>query len=251
MKRLLLSALAGVALAACSSRQTPQANLATSVAATLAAGSAGGGGDVTPATEPAQPPSATPIVDTGPAPTPTLGPIPLSGTALPTAVQTGSPLPGPTAVPITSTRPAPTPAVFEVVAVYQVFQNGRMLWLADRGEIWVMIGRTTGPYKVFPDQFREGDPETDPGLTPPPGYLQPKRGFARIWRDNPDLRAQIGWATDWEFAYSARATRTTIGAFDGSGNFTPAGDLWAVYLGDGSLAYFNAAAGMWAVQARP
>ena len=42
------------------------------------------------------------------------------------------------------------------------------------------------------------DPSTDPtsgGETPPAGLFEPTLGFGKVWREKPDVRAALGWAT--------------------------------------------------------
>ena len=63
-------------------------------------------------------------------------------------------------------------------------------------------------YKSYTDTWAEGQPETA-GLTPPPGKLEPKRGFGKIWRDEPGVRDALGWATMPE-----RGDRATLQFFD-------------------------------------
>ncbi len=53
------------------------------------------------------------------------------------------------------------------------------------------------------DEFREGDPESDPAFSPPPGREQPLRGFGKVWREHADLRSAIGWALAKEEPASA------------------------------------------------
>ena len=37
--------------------------------------------------------------------------------------------------------------------------------------------------------------ESDPTITPPSGYYQPRRGFGKIWREQAGARDKLGWAT--------------------------------------------------------
>jgi hypothetical protein len=91
---------------------------------------------------------------------------------------------------------ATQPAV-EMAGAYQPFQRGRMFWRGDEKQIYVV--RRDGTWAAFQDTWAEGQPSTDPALTPPEGLLQPIRGFGKVWREQlggPD--AQIGWATEHE-----------------------------------------------------
>src|SRR5262249_32286451 len=52
-----------------------------------------------------------------------------------------------------------------------------------------------GRFQKFDDTFVAGvDPESS-YLSPPPGLMEPVRGFGKIWRNYPDVRTNIGWAT--------------------------------------------------------
>jgi serine/threonine-protein kinase len=85
-----------------------------------------------------------------------------------------------------------------VNGAYQRFDNGAMLWREDTRQIYVFFN--DGTWRSFADTFAEGDPESDPALAPPGGKLQPIRGFGKVWRDNEEVRAQLGWATAKETA---------------------------------------------------
>ncbi|MDF1515761.1 MAG: hypothetical protein P1S60_18285, partial [Anaerolineae bacterium] len=81
-------------------------------------------------------------------------------------------------------------------AAQQPFQNGFMIWLEPSKSIVVFFNNYGGQsYRIFPDTFKDGDPETDPNFAPPSGLLQPKRGFGKVWRENIVVRDNLGWAT--------------------------------------------------------
>ncbi|GAB4200474.1 MAG: hypothetical protein OHK0022_21570 [Roseiflexaceae bacterium] len=74
-------------------------------------------------------------------------------------------------------------------------------------------------------------PARDRRLTPPPGLLAPKRGFGKLWRENPDLREMLGWATAPE-----RADKATIQEFTASpGLIWLQGSDFVYALGPGRL----------------
>ena len=82
-----------------------------------------------------------------------------------------------------------------VSMVAQPFERGVMLWRADTRTIYALWDEEEGPrWRAFEDTFQEGEPESDPALTPPESFRQPERGFGKIWRQNPDVRAALGWA---------------------------------------------------------
>jgi hypothetical protein len=41
----------------------------------------------------------------------------------------------------------------------------------------------------------------------PEGRRQPERGFGKVWREHPEVRAQIGWAQAREEAITAQVQR--------------------------------------------
>ncbi len=89
-----------------------------------------------------------------------------------------------------------------------------MLWHASTnpkvpvGSIDIIFGGVPVKYKSTRDTWAEGEPETT-GLTPPPGKLEPKRGFGKVWREEPGVREALGWATQPE-----RSDRAVMQFFD-------------------------------------
>jgi len=98
---------------------------------------------------------------------------------------------------------APAP----VSGAYQPYQNGRMVWVASLGAgaqpaIYALLN--DGTYQRLNDTFVEGvDPESV-GSVPPPGLLEPMRGFGKAWRENPPVRDRIGWAAAPEIPTGAQ-----------------------------------------------
>jgi hypothetical protein len=84
---------------------------------------------------------------------------------------------------------------------YQRFENGTMVWRQDTSQIYVFFN--DGTWRSFADTFEEGDRESDAAFAPPAGKMQPIRGFGKVWRDNPDVREQLGWAMAKEAAQPA------------------------------------------------
>lgn len=82
-------------------------------------------------------------------------------------------------------------------AAIQNFENGSMIWVQlteDNPRIYAYL--EYGYYQSFPDTWQEGvDPE-EPDVNPPEGLYKPRRGFGKVWIDNPDLRNDIGWAIE-------------------------------------------------------
>lgn len=84
----------------------------------------------------------------------------------------------------------------------QSFENGMMFWSEILEQFFVAVGGNQGTwYTVNQDQIRSYNPD-GPGCKPPTDVpenrLQPMRGFGAIWCDFPDIREDIGWATEQE-----------------------------------------------------
>ena len=114
--------------------------------------------------------------------------------------------PATVAPPTATTDPLPTPVVSQIQVAEQVFEKGRMFWLQPVDQIWVMVVTREGggDWSVYQDTFEEGEPESDPSLTPEAGFQQPERGFGKLWRENPNVREALGWAITPEFGYVTR-----------------------------------------------
>ena len=84
----------------------------------------------------------------------------------------------------------------------QHFERGTMFWSEADDRIYVLYSDGNYPqWRAYEDAWDEGDPVSDPGISPPSGMFQPLRGFGLIWREVPDVRDRLGWATDQETAY--------------------------------------------------
>lgn len=94
----------------------------------------------------------------------------------------------------------PQGVFFTTTTAVQSYERGAMIYVQGIG-IYVLT--FDGRFRRFDDTWVSGvDPETG-GETPPLGLLEPKRGFGKIWRNNPDVRAALGWAvTDEQGATS-------------------------------------------------
>lgn len=137
------------------------------------------------------------------------------GDVIPTATATNIPMPTDTPLP----GLFPTPRIDQTIVVEQVFEGGRMFWFRENHTIWVALGDgtdpTSGEWYCFEDTFEEGDVEQLPTFDPSPNTTsestffdstvrQPIRGFGKVWRENEEVREQIGWALTSEREYSAR-----------------------------------------------
>jgi hypothetical protein len=148
--------------------------------------------------------------NTATAPPPLVPPpvLSLQPPASPTATFTATPAPAPCALAVQGLFTGPyqayrtrlicplveTPQL--VQDAEQAFENGRMLWRADRSEILVLYeqGSRAGTFQLFVDTWTEEDPVYSCPATPPANRLQPLRGFGRVWCRLGGAAADIGWA---------------------------------------------------------
>lgn len=186
-----------------------------------------------------QPPTLTALaVETAEAENPAVTPEPGVDASAEAQAQAGTGRP----VVVENTPAMPTPVVTQIQVAEQVFQAGRMFWLQPTKEIWIMIndaGTTeTGTWQIMEDTFEEGDPEIDPELTPPADGIQPRRGFGRLWRENPDMREALGWATTPEFGFVTNYEYRSGGYLDSEGRYIPGpGTHILVSLGKETFAF--------------
>jgi hypothetical protein len=99
----------------------------------------------------------------------------------------------------------------------QHFEHGLMIWSEWNDQIRVLYGTDSGTFETAPNTWQPGMPESNPALVPPAGYYQPKRGFGKLWRENPAIRERLGWAIEAEYAIPQAAEQN---AFFGDPNST-------------------------------
>lgn len=103
---------------------------------------------------------------------------------------------------------------FETPAAIQRFERGMMIWLGRAKSIWVIQppnssaknvtdALPTGLVDRFDDTFVDGMVESDANIAPPTGKMQPVRGFGLLWRSNPWVMSNLGWAIENERGYTA------------------------------------------------
>lgn len=96
--------------------------------------------------------------------------------------------------------PAGPPTV--ALEAEQVFERGRMIWVQELDRIYVIFEDGDTPrWAQYPDDFEEGDPERDESKVPPPGLLQPIRGFGLVWRNTPRVQERLGWGVTTEVPF--------------------------------------------------
>ena len=136
----------------------------------------------------------------------------------------------------------PREAVFGNAA-QQSFENGFMIWMEDEQTIYAFYypqGTSSYPtYGSFIDNFHEGDPESDPTITPPPDLYQPVRGFGLLWRLDQSVRDRLGWATAPEAGFE-----TWMQGYSGAGMHNYYTLLQEV---DGTIYHLIATGGVWEV----
>jgi serine/threonine-protein kinase len=85
----------------------------------------------------------------------------------------------------------------------QPFDNGHMFWRQDNDYAYVVYekGASAGSYQAFTDLWSEGDPDYSCTASPPPGKVQPKRGFGVVWCNLGGSSAAIGWGLQEEAGF--------------------------------------------------
>ncbi|MHB8625547.1 MAG: hypothetical protein ACYDEO_05020 [Aggregatilineales bacterium] len=87
-------------------------------------------------------------------------------------------------------------------AAQESFERGQMIWIGNQGRIYVLFNDNKKPgWAVYADAFKDGQPDRDPSLAPPPNLSQPIRGFGLVWRTQPHVRDRLGWATGPELGF--------------------------------------------------
>lgn len=169
-----------------------------------------------------------------------------TATQLPTAMPTRT---ASAASPTNTALPAgfPTPVNAQISVAEQLFEGGRMFWLQPTGQIWVVIvtGEGRGTWTIYPDTFIEGEVESDPSLVPPNSFLQPERGFGKLWREVPAVREALGWAVTPEFGYTSAYEYHAGGSVDAGGIYTAGPGYHVLYSLYGERFRFNEADGTW------
>ncbi len=175
------------------------------------------------------PPSPTPTRTPTPWPssTPTIAAKAVSATPTLDAARRLT-VPAPCSIPIPSfSGPRWTPALQNRVGcsieaqrlvrfATQPFERGTMFWREDDKRIHVLFGDKT--WLVFDDTWSDSRPEDScPGITVSSGLIKPKRGFGKLWCDQPQVRAKLGAATGAELGlYEAPVQRLERGIIVGN-----------------------------------
>jgi serine/threonine protein kinase len=180
-----------------------------------------------PTEVPSEAPTLGPTDTEPPTGVPTSTETPGPPTDTPTTPPTATPPPTRTPTP-TSTPPCPVDAQGAFAALWQTyraqlgcpqyaapqaiqdaeqaFDNGHMFWRADNDRAYVVYeqGPKNGTFQSFANMWSEGsDPEYSCPAAPPPGKVQPKRGFGAVWCSLGGASAPIGWGLGEEQGFYA------------------------------------------------
>ena len=144
----------------------------------------------------------------------------------------------------------PTAVVGEIFLASQTFERGNMYWVQPVNQIWVTTTDVDGTntWRVYEDTFEEGMPESDPELEAPDGLFQPIRGFGKLWRDNPELRTDLGWATATETGYNTRYEYLAGGEVTEDFEYIAAPGFHVIELRDGETLRFDEENRTWDIE---
>ncbi len=101
------------------------------------------------------------------------------------------------------------PALFSRAAE-QPFEHGLMVWIEGRDGIYVLFDdEVQSPrWSFYEDTWEEEEGEILCDRGPePPGRSYPRRGFGKLWCNEPDLFDRLGWATSPEVGYDGVVQR--------------------------------------------
>jgi len=134
----------------------------------------------------------------------------------------------------------PASSALVTQGVYQVFQNGLMIWLQGNGYIFVLHSDGNSPqWEMFPDTWEAGMPEKDDLLVAPAGLIQPVRGFGKVWREQHGVKDRLSWALEGEVVFSSayqcdsspKYSRCFVQGPDGVILLQPERSGWALWAG--------------------
>lgn len=158
---------------------------------------------------------------------------------------------GPTAVPSDTPTPDPfpTPVQGNIYVAEQRFEGGWMFWLQPNGQIWLLSADETGNniWSVYDDTFVEGEAEFDPQIVAPQNRRQPVRGFGKLWRQNLEVRQELGWALNNEIGHTTRYEYRQGGYVDANNSYVPGPGYHLVRSAGGDTFRFNEGAFTWSI----
>ncbi len=91
----------------------------------------------------------------------------------------------------------PAQEAVDTTIIEQPFERGRMVYIADRTQIYVLFNDGNNPaWLSFNSQYNsEIHPESEANFVPPPGLFQPLRELGFLWRSNETVRNRLGLGT--------------------------------------------------------
>ncbi len=101
--------------------------------------------------------------------------------------------------PVWNTPTPPAPLPYTTNGSIQVFENGRMLYAANSGTIWVLLN--SGQAYTFHTNEYGQLPDNPVWGTAPYGYMKPILGFGKVWGNFATIRHSLGWALAYENSY--------------------------------------------------
>ncbi|HYO87870.1 MAG TPA: hypothetical protein VER79_04435, partial [Candidatus Limnocylindrales bacterium] len=125
-----------------------------------------------------------------------------------------------------------TGAPVEIAGAFQLFERGLMIYRASSvpgapGTIEAISN--DGRFSRYADTWVSGIDPDSVGLVPPPGLVEPIRGFGKVWRGDGALPARLGWALT-----SEQGVPLTVQPFErGVAIYLPAQNLIYVLASDG------------------
>lgn len=137
-----------------------------------------------------------------------------------------------------SPNECPSQEAVETTLIEQPFERGRMVFIAERSQIYVLFNDGNSPaWLSFNSVYNpEIHPESEDGFVPPPGFFQPLRELGLLWRSNDTVRNRLGLGTSEAKTYqgfyqTAPASNEREDLFLTAGdntiiNIIPGGTVW-------------------------
>ena len=103
--------------------------------------------------------------------------------------------------------------VTTVNAVGQNFQGGRVYRydvVPGEQQAVIYVIYNDGSWTAYPDTWNQGQAADDPSITPPQGWYKPTGALGKLWREQPGVRAKLGWAYGPEDTFQGRLQTSSI-----------------------------------------
>lgn len=124
-----------------------------------------------------------------------------------------------------------TGTAYDETFSFEPFENGVMYYQKSTGKIFV-LNKTGVQLSVYQNTWNEGDPNGDLMPGGRPNTYTPRRGFGKVWRENPVVQQALGFATADEHGYTGKVQFFERGLLIDD---PASGLVWA----------FNTAVGVW------